>query len=293
MLRRSARSGPLLLLALALLGATAASGDVVLIGLSNRWASLPLPPPPPSPPLAVNHVPRCRTPHRPCRQCNAQRALNLDGEWWGRAREFDWAARCCRIVAAIPHARHPFPAGTVLLAGDKNLMDGPGACCAACKLRGDCNVWTYCAAAEGAPASQCRGGGWWTMQHAAHQTRAIFPLCHRLRLWWSLPGVHPKAGAVKSQGNHKTAHMGAAGLACRQPPISCPLSSAPNLVQDWNVDKYARVISRGHNWVSGYIGGRCPGTDPTKLLALQAICRARDLANAWCCYVRLGAPHLS
>lgn len=64
--------------------------------------------------------------------------------------------------------------------------------------------------------------------------------------------------------------MGGAGLGCRRPPISCQLSSAPNLVQDWNVDKYARVISRGHNWVSGFIGGRCPGTDPTKLLALQA-----------------------
>ena len=63
---RSAPSGPLLLLALALLGATAASGDVVLIGLSNRWAGLPpLPPPPPPPPLAVNRVPRCRTPSPP------------------------------------------------------------------------------------------------------------------------------------------------------------------------------------------------------------------------------------
>ncbi|KAI7845189.1 hypothetical protein COHA_001234 [Chlorella ohadii] len=56
------------------------------------------------------------------RQCNAQRGLNLDG--------------------------------TVLLSGDKNMVDGPGACCASCKLRGDCNVWTYCAASEG-----CDSGG--------------------------------------------------------------------------------------------------------------------------------------
>lgn len=46
-------------------------------------------------------------------------------------------------------------------------------------------------------------------------------------------------------------------------PLACP-------AQDWNVYKYQRVVSRGHNWVSGTIGSRCPGTDPTKLLALQA-----------------------
>lgn len=42
-------------------------------------------------------------------------------------------------------------------------------------------------------------------------------------------------------------------------------------LQDWNVQKYKRTISRGGGWVSGWIGGRCPGTDPTKLLALQRI----------------------
>ena len=42
------------------------------------------------------------------------------------------------------------------------------------------------------------------------------------------------------------------------------------LLQDWNVFKNKRIISNGPGWVSGYIAGRCPGSDPYKLLALQA-----------------------
>lgn len=40
-------------------------------------------------------------------------------------------------------------------------------------------------------------------------------------------------------------------------------------LQDWGVFKQRQVISNGAGWVSGYISSRCPGSDPTKLLALQ------------------------
>ncbi|KAL4458150.1 hypothetical protein ABPG75_013015 [Micractinium tetrahymenae] len=106
------------------------------------------------------------------RQCNAASGLNLGGT-------------------------------TTLLTGDKNLLDSPAACCAACKLRSDCNVWTFCSSTGG-----CDSGGKYR---------------------------------------------------------ECTLK------QDWSVFQQRRVISNGAGWVSGYISNRCPGSDPTKLLALQRI----------------------
>lgn len=105
----------------------------------------------------------------------------------------------------------------------------------------------------------------------ASHAPALPPL-HRLRLWWPLPGVHLEAGVW--YGAVALRHMGAAtrrtsslaklnDVTPHPAPLACP-------AQDWNVYKYQRVVSRGHNWVSGTIGSRCPGTDPTKLLALQA-----------------------
>lgn len=43
----------------------------------------------------------------------------------------------------------------------------------------------------------------------------------------------------------------------------------PRAAQDWDVLNRRRVLSNGAGWVSGYIAGRCPGSDPKKLLALQ------------------------
>ena len=56
-------------------------------------------------------------------------------------------------------------------------------------------------------------------------------------------------------------------LNCR--PLNHQIASPPR-AQDWKVASYKRAISHSTSWVSGWVSTWCPGTDPYKLLALQA-----------------------
>lgn len=198
-------------------------------------------------------------------------------------------------LSSITPLLHPY-AGKVVLegGGGRNLVDSPAACCAACKQRTDCNVWTWCSAPEGErPGRRVRGCA---MSGAAWQRRS---LSAQRRAGRSLASTHdppsaflpcPPAGC-DSGGQYRECTLKQVGDGidgCSEcclslvlqrlllPLRGCCLLNHPTAspsrppAQDWKVASYKRAISRSTSWVSGWVSTWCPGTDPYKLLALQA-----------------------